>query len=429
MLALPDIIASMPLPTRIALETLGCKLNHAETESLARELTAAGGWIVSWETEADIYILNTCTVTHVADRKSRQLLRQAHRMNPAASIVVTGCYAGRQEKELSRIAGVSLLVSNEDKPGLVARLTESGYLPVAVPNIYTNVRTRAFIKAQDGCNRFCAYCIVPYVRGREKSRQTNEVVAEIQARVEEGYKEVVLTGTEIGAYAADGFCLKDLLEKILDTTDISRLRLSSLQPQEVTPELVDLWRNPRLCPHFHLSLQSGNRGVLERMNRCYTPREYEAAVGRIRDIVHGAALTTDIIAGFPGETETEFAESLAFCRQMAFARIHVFPFSPRPGTKAASMSGQISEPIKSERSRQMRALAGESSRAFHNLFLNTESEVLWEQAAAGIWSGYTPNYIRVYAGSVSNLINQLKRVRLTGLYRDGVWGEIIEGNK
>jgi threonylcarbamoyladenosine tRNA methylthiotransferase MtaB len=418
----------MPLPTRIALETLGCKLNQAETESLAQELAAAGGWIVSWDTEADIYILNTCTVTHVADRKSRQLLRQANRTNPAANIVVTGCYAVRQAEELSRIAGVRLLVSNEDKPRMVARLIESGYLPVATPIIYANVRTRAFIKAQDGCNCSCAYCIVPYVRGREKSRQANEVVAEIKARVKAGYKEVVLTGTEIGAYTSEGFYLKDLLQRILDTTGISRLRLSSLQPQEVTPELIDLWRNPRLCPHFHLSLQSGSRGVLKRMNRCYTPGEYQAAVGRIRSIIPGAALTTDIITGFPSETETEFAEGIAFCRQMAFARVHIFPFSPRPGTKAASMPGQISELVKSERCRQLRALAGESSRVFHGLFLNKESEVLWEQATTGIWSGYTPNYIRVYADSASNLINQLQMVRITGLYRDGVWGELIEGD-
>jgi threonylcarbamoyladenosine tRNA methylthiotransferase MtaB len=419
----------MPHPTRIALETLGCKLNQAETESLARELAAAGGCIVSWETEADIYILNTCTVTHVADRKSRQLLRQAHRMNPAASLVVTGCYAERQTEEISRIPGVSLVLSNEEKPDLVNKLIESGYLPVATSNSLPNGRTRAFIKAQDGCNRFCAYCIVPYVRGREKSHSSNEVVTEIQARVKEGFREVVLTGTEIGAYAADGVCLRDLLERILDTTDILRLRISSLQPQEITPELVDLWQNQRLCPHFHLSLQSGSWSVLERMNRRYTPGEYERAVGQIRTIAPGAALTTDIITGFPGETEAEFADSLTFSRQIAFARIHVFPFSPRPGTDAAMMPGQISEPIKQERSRQMMALAAESAANFHNLFLNTVSEVLWEQIKAGVWSGYTPNYIKVYSRSAFNLVNQIQRVRLKRLYRDGVWGEIIKVDK
>ena len=254
--------------TRVALDTIGCKLNQAETELLAKQFAEAGYRLVSTADEADVYILNTCTVTHVADSKSRHLLRVAHGRNPCARLVATGCYAERAPRELARIEGVDLVLGNDEKPHLLRRLEESGYLgsPVCVQchssSRHTGFRTRSFIKVQDGCHSFCAYCIVPLVRGGEKSEPVDQVVAEVEHRIAGGYKEVVLTGTEIGSYNYDGVGLRELIERILAETGVTRLRLSSLQPQEISPEPIRLWQDGRLCRHFHLSLQSGSDGVL-----------------------------------------------------------------------------------------------------------------------------------------------------------------------
>ena len=357
---------------RITFDSLGCKLNQAETELLARQLTERGHEVVGSVTEADIYVLNTCTVTHIADRKSRHLLRQAHRQNPAARLVVIGCYAERSPQELSRIDGVDLVLGNEQKPNLLRRLEESGLLSrnsfTRTGHRHNGCRTRAFIKVQDGCRSFCAYCIVPLVRREEISVPWNQVIAEVKQRVGEGAKEVVLTGTEIGSYHSDGVSLKELLEHILAETDVTRLRLSSLQPQEISPELIGLWRDRRLCPHFHLSLQSGSDTVLGRMKRCYTTADYQQAVSLIREVTPEAAITTDVIVGFPGETEAEFQESFSFCQRMGFARIHVFPYSPRQETEAAQMPNRVADKTKRERTQKMLALAEESARHFRQKF-------------------------------------------------------------
>jgi len=400
---------------KIVLETLGCKLNQAETEFLTRQLVEAGHRLVSRVDGADIYLLNTCTVTHTADAKSRHLLRLAHRRNPDALIVATGCYAQRRPQALAGIEGVGLVVGNNEKQRLAQRLQE---LACTVGQTSTNrylatdnrlvSRTRTFIKVQDGCNHFCAYCIVPMVRGREKSLPVDQVVAEVGHQVAAGYQEVVLTGTEIGSYNCDGVSLKGLLERILAETDVVRLRLSSLQPQEISPELIGLWRDQRLCPHFHLSLQSGSDGVLRRMKRGYSVNDYQGAVSLIRALVPNVAITTDIIAGFSGETEEEFAESYEFCRQMGFARIHVFPYSRRSGTEASQLPDQIGSQVKKERSQQMLALARGSARNFRRQFSGKVLPVLWEQQTAdGVWSGLTDNYIRVYARSDQDLTNKL----------------------
>jgi len=264
------------------------------------------------------------------------------------------------------------------------------------------------------------------VRGREKSLPLDQVVAEVKDRVAEGYKEVVLTGTEIGSYNDEGAGLKGLLQRILKETEVARLRLSSLQPQEISPEFIGLWRDRRLCRHFHLSLQSGSDAVLSRMKRRYTVGDYQQAVASIRDTVPGAAITTDIIVGFPGETEAEFDESYQLCRQVGFARIHVFPYSPRRGTEAATMPDQIGDRVKRERSQRMLALAKESAQNFRRKFLGRTMPVLWEKQTNGIWSGLTDNYIRVYTKSDKDLTNQLLPVRLVKLFnRDGVWGRCI----
>ena len=402
---------------KIALETLGCKLNQAETEALACEFMQSGHELVQRVEDADIYVLNTCTVTHTADSKSRHLLRQARRRNPTAHIIVTGCYAERAPSDLAKLEATDFISGNEDKMKLVQRLEEEGYLiktaRTSVAKEKIGFRTRAFIKIQDGCHNYCTYCIVPYVRRTEKSTPPDEIVEQANQRVSEGYQEIVLTGTRIGAYDSNGLKLKDLVVRILSETSIPRLRLSSLQPQEISTELIELWRDNRLCPHFHLSLQSGSNSVLKRMHRRYSVSEYEKTVALIRTMVPKVAITTDVIVGFPSETDEEFNESLDFCRHMNFARIHVFPFSPRSGTDAAKMPGQIPEKTKKERTRLMLALAKESMRRFREQFTGNELDVLWEkQTGQGVWSGITGNYLRVYKKDKRDLSNKVSLVKV-----------------
>ena len=413
----------------MALDSLGCKLNQAEIQSLARQLTEAGYRLVAPADKADIYILNTCTVTHVADRKSRHLLRLARRRNPAARLVAIGCYAERSPYELARIEGVDLVLGNDQKWHLLKLLEDADNRSwpssvVSSASHESSRRTRAFIKVQDGCRNFCAYCIVPFVRSREENVSADKVTALVGGLVATGCQEVVLTGTEIGTYNCNDTNLRGLLERILSETAVARLRLSSLQPPEISPELIESWRDSRLCPHFHLSLQSGSDTVLKRMKRRYISADYRRVVSLIRDSVPDVAITTDVIVGFPGETESEFQETYDFCRQLEFARIHVFPFSPRPGTGAATMPQQVSEKEKKQRSRQMLALARESAQSFQQQFLGKTMDVLWEQKSGGVWSGLTGNYIKVYARSHENLTNQLLPVKLVKLYRDGVWGDV-----
>ncbi len=416
---------------RVALDSLGCKLNQAETELLAKQFTEAGYRLVSPADEADVYILNTCTVTHIADRKSRHWLRLAHRRNPDARLVATGCYAQRAPQGLAQIEGIDLILGNEQKPHLLQLLEESGYLSRPAyaqgdltSGSHTGFRTRALVKVQDGCNDLCSYCIVPMVRGREKSLPLDQVVAEVRHRIANGYKEVVLTGVKIGSYSYNGVNLKGLLEHILAETDVARLRLSSLQPQEISPELITLWHDNRLCRHFHLSLQSGNDSVLRRMRRRYSISDYRQSVSLIRALVPEAAITTDIIVGFPGETSAEFEQSYKLCQKLGFARIHVFPYSPRQGTQASRMLNQVGDRIKKERSQRMLDLARESAQNFSQQFLGKTMPVLWEKRSDGTWSGHSDNYIKVYTKSNDDLTNKLLLVKLVKLFNgDGVWGK------
>jgi threonylcarbamoyladenosine tRNA methylthiotransferase MtaB len=412
----------------VVLETLGCKLNQADTELLAKQFGEAGCRLVSTVDEADIYILNTCTVTHIADRKSRHLLRLARRRNPGALVIATGCYAERAHQEIAGITGVDLVVGNTEKPNLVQILEMAGRMshshPVPGKPINAGLRTRAFVKVQDGCNSLCAYCIVPLVRGREESAAVDQITGEVKDRVSGGYHEVVLTGTKIGSYHHDGVTLKGLLEHLLADTGVARLRLSSLQPQEVSPELVGLWRDERLCRHFHLSLQSGSDSVLERMRRRYRAGDYQQALSLIRSAVPGVAITTDIIVGFPGETDREFEQSFNFCRQMEFSRIHVFPYSPRSGTEAARMPQPVGDTVKKQRSQQMLALAKESAQEFRQKFLGRTMMVLWEKQSDGVWTGLTDNYIKVYTKSDEDLTNKPLLAKLVEVRGDRVLGEI-----
>ena len=401
---------------KIALETLGCKLNQAETESLARQLLDAGYELTQHPAEADVYILNTCTVTHTADAKARHLLRSARRQNADVYIIAAGCYAQRANAELGAVEGVNRVVDNSEKANLlqiIKEIPQKARTGKESTGTGSSLRTRSFIKIQDGCRNFCAYCIVPYVRENETSVAPETIIGEIKQRAAEGCQEIVLTGTRVGGYGFSGLDLKGLLERILNETEISRVRLSSLQPREISPELIKLWHNPRLCPHFHLSLQSGSAAVLKRMKRQYTPAEYLEAVALIRKEVPAVAITTDIIAGFPGETDKEFAESLALCKEVDFARIHVFSYSPRSGTEAAKMPGQVPDKIKKERSLQMLALAEDCVKRFKESFTGEEMDVLWEkQTGDGDWTGITGNYIRVFAKSKDDLGNKLRTAKV-----------------
>jgi len=414
---------------KVAFYTLGCKLNQAETESLVDDFSRAGFQVVASDDAADIYIANTCTVTHIADRKSRHWLRASRRRNPDALVIATGCYAQRNHRGLATLA--DLVVGNEAKADLVALTrallpeaqglakdeTQRSQTPLA------NTRVRSLVKIQDGCHCSCTYCIVPGVRPREYSLPAPRIVDEIRERVDRGYREVVLTGTRIGSYHSDGVALQDLVQHILHDTGIERLRLSSLQPSEISSGFLALWEDERLCLHFHLALQSGSAAVLNRMRREYSPEDYRRSIDLIRDLMPDAAITTDIIVGFPGESDEEFEQSYVFCSQSDFASIHVFPFSPRPGTAASGMSEQVADRVKQERSRRMLELARSTQRRFCERYLGATMPVLWEKETipgSGVYSGLTSNYIRMFARSERPLSNELTSATLLEVDAEGM---------
>ncbi len=422
---------SVAVKQRVAFHTLGCKLNQAETEFLARRFAAAGYHVVGGD-RGDVCVINTCTVTHVADRKSRHLLRLLRKRNPGALIVATGCYAERAPQELAKI-GADLVVGNEQKMEITDlvkdRSASAAYCSAEESVVNGIIRVRSFIKIQDGCSDYCAYCVVPTVRRREYCLPVAEIISEVKARTSAGYKEVVLTGTEIGAYKYGEANLRHLVERILADTDVERVHLSSLQPQEISAELLSLWRDSRLCRHFHLALQSGSDAVLHRMRRRYSIADYEKAISSIREAAPDAAITADVMVGFPGESGDEFEESHRFCRQIGLADIHVFAFSPRPGTSAVKMPVQVGDRLRKERSLRMLGLAQRSAREFRERFLGQNTTVLWEKEVtpgSGVYSGLTNNYIRVFAESHERLTNQLLPVKLAGLYEQGLWGKLIK---
>jgi threonylcarbamoyladenosine tRNA methylthiotransferase MtaB len=421
---------------RVAFYTLGCKLNQAETESLVGQFSQSGFQLVSPSDVADIYIANTCTVTHIADRKSRHWLRLARRRNPRALIIATGCYAQRSHQDLAQLA--DLVVDNPVKQHLLAiiqslSLEERGLDDSEAKQsqtIVATVRTRSLIKIQDGCHSPCTYCIVPKVRPREYSLLASQIIDEVKQKVALGYKELVLTGTKVGSYKDDGTNLGDLVQRILTSTGIERLRLSSLQPSEISSEFLALWQDERLCRHFHLALQSGSETVLQRMRRSYSLDQYQRTLNLIKEVPE-VAITTDIMVGFPGESDKEFEHSYSFCQQAGFANIHVFPFSPRPETVAATMPEQIKDKIKQERNRRMLELSLSSRRSFYEQFLGQTMPVLWEKETglgSGIYSGLTSNYIRVFAHSEKPLNNEITPVKLVEFHNQGIRGEVMDEN-
>ena len=424
---------------KAALHNLGCKVNAYETEAMQELLEQNGYEIVPFQEGADIYIINTCTVTNMADRKSRQMIHRAKKMNPDAIVVAAGCYVQAQENSDKIDECIDIVIGNNKKQNLIEILEEYEQKRKEADGVFvqqevidinhtkeyeelhltrTAEHTRAYIKVQDGCNQFCTYCIIPYMRGRVRSRRKEEVVEEVSALAANGYKEVVLTGIHLSSYGVDfeeKETLLSLIQAVHAIEGIERIRLGSLEPRIITEEFASaLSALPKICPHFHLSLQSGCEETLKRMNRRYSAEEYFEKCILLRKYFENPALTTDIIVGFPGETEEEFEESRAFVEKVNFYETHIFKYSKRQGTKAAVMPNQVPEPEKTKRSNTLLALDERNRKAYEEQFAGKETEILVEEQmekdGKTYWIGHTKEYIRLAILSDENLSGRLLRV-------------------
>lgn len=425
---------------KIYLDTIGCRLNQAEIEAYARRFRAAGHELATTPEEADLAVVNTCTVTAQAAADSRGTVRRIQRAG-VDEILVTGCWSSLNPAEAARLPGVRQVIPNAEKDRLVSQaldLPEEAFdlEPVArEPLPGMRMRTRAFIKVQDGCDNRCTFCVTTLARGAGRSRPMGEVLDDIHAAVgsgEAGAQEIVLTGVHLGSWGQDfasPLHLRQLIETILAETGVPRLRLSSLEPWDLDENFFELWADPRMCRHVHLPLQSGCDRTLRRMARKTTPAAFAKIVQAARMAAPDMAITTDIIAGFPGEDEAEFEESLAFVRSIEFAGGHVFTYSARPGTAAARMPGQVSHPLRKQRNARLRQALAESARRYQERFIGRVMPVLWESAATlgpQGWevSGLTGNYLRVNAHAPETLWNQITPVRLDRLAGEHIWGKI-----
>ena len=440
---------------KAALHNLGCKVNAYETEAMQEMLEKAGYEIVPFKEGADLYVINTCTVTNIADRKSRQMLHRARKMNPDAVVVAAGCYVQAKEKEIQVDDCIDIVLGNNKKQNLIEALEEYERTHNADCNVIENEKnaknqendrkaeikmeeigktkeyenlhltkpgdhTRAYIKVQDGCNQFCTYCIIPYARGRVRSRSMEDVTEEVRTLAENGYKEVVLTGIHLSSYGIDfdkERHLLDLIRAVHQIEGIERIRLGSLEPGIITEEFAEaISKLPKMCPHFHLSLQSGCNATLKRMNRRYTSEEYAERCGILRKYFENPALTTDVIVGFPGETEEEFEASRNFVDSIDFYETHIFKYSRREGTKAAVMPDQVSEGKKSVRSAEMIEMGEQKRRAYEESFIGKEVEVLVEEEIERngeiFWTGHTKEYIKIALQSRENLRNCIVKVQI-----------------
>ena len=409
----------------VATLTLGCKLNQAETQQAARELQQHGCVTVDRPTRADAYLINTCTITHVADRKARRLIRLAQRLSPDAPVVVTGCYAERDAAEITSLARVAVVPNGRKQDAAAAVLSAiDGLKPISNETLASSNRTRAFIKIQEGCDDVCAFCIVPYVRGRERANPIDEIVAAAQERVEEGVQEIVLTGTQPGAYGrdrSDGASAATLIEAMLAETDAARIHYSSIQPQDITPQLLACWDDARMCRHFHVALQSGSEQVLSRMRRRYSASEFREAVDSIRVAVPGASITTDIIAGFPGERDADHHDSVQMMEDVQFTDVHVFPYSQRPNTSASLLEDDVSPELKRERARELRDLGARQRQDALNARIGALETVLFENSDSGLSDTYLP----VRVDTNADLTNQLRSVRIVSVDAGVLSGELV----
>ena len=445
---------------KVAFHTLGCKVNQYETEAMREQFAAAGFEPVDEKAFADVYIINTCTVTNLADRKSRQYIRRMKKKNPDAIIAVTGCYAQISPDELAGLPEVDIVAGTGEKGNILDYVTEAlrlgGNSRTAQVHIKSRKqlceyqdrgiitsmesRTRAYIKIQEGCDRFCTYCLIPFARGQVRSRNPREVIAEAEALIGKGFKELILTGINTALYGSEeDFAEKypdfrpelsgveKILAEIEELSGDFRIRLSSLEPTVVDGDYAQgLMKYSRLCHHLHLSAQSGSDHVLRLMNRPYTRNDYLDIVRRLRDSDPNYGITTDMIAGFPQETPEDFADSLKLMEEAEFGRVHVFPYSKRPGTTAASMDGQIPPQIKAERAAELIRKADETAARFLAGCIGEKRTVLFEEEEGGFFTGYTDNYVKVYvpAFGAAGLLNSFKEVKLLEIYKDGMKGEI-----
>lgn len=428
---------------KVAVHTLGCKVNQQESEAMVSLFKRAGYLEVDFHDLADVYIINTCSVTHLADRKSRQMIRRAINNNPLALVAVTGCYAQTAPGEILDIPGVKLVVGTADRQRLV-ELVEAAQQNDRPLNVVSDImqasrfediaggdsdpqRVRAYLKIQEGCSQFCAYCIIPYARGPLRSSPLPEVIQSAEKLVRDGFKEIVLTGIHTGAYgaeAADGPGLADLIQALAALPGLARLRISSIDPNEVNDRLLDLMASsPVLCPHLHIPLQSGDDSVLRRMNRIYTTADYAALLQKVRGRIPGIALTTDIMVGFPGETAENFANTLAFTEKMGFSALHVFKYSPRRGTPAADFPDQLPGPLKESRSQGLISLGRRLSAEYAEINMGSVVSVLVEEeiqlSGQPFWSGHTGNYLKVAFTAADQLKGSLVDVCLVS-HREGL---------
>lgn len=439
----------------VFLTTLGCRLNEAELESWTRGFLAAGHRVVAQPTDAQVMVLNTCAVTGEAARKSRKLLGGIHRQNPSAKLVITGCFAELEPERARALTGVDMVVGNRDKEQLVdmvCGLVSGQSAAPTMPELATEpdgahafpadapappsaglvklgarapsatARTRAFIKVQDGCRNRCTFCIVTIARGEERSRSVADIVTEVTALHRQGYCEAVLTGVHLGGYGSDiGTDLTELVTAVLDRTEIPRVRLSSLEPWDLPAGFFELWRHPRLMPHLHLPLQSGSDAVLRRMARRCSAAEFAGLAARARAAIPALSLTTDVIVGFPGETEADWQETVAFARAVGFAHMHIFTYSPRAGTKAARLPAQLGKSVKRARSRELHQLAAAMKLEHLQRFVGAVRPVLWEGAGAlqadgrRCFAGYTDNYLRVETVTSEALGNRVTNAHLDAI--------------
>ena len=416
---------------RIYFDLVGCRVNEAEIESMSAETLALHHEIAPTLETADWIVLNTCTVTREAERDSRQKIRQAHDRNPAARIAVTGCWSTMEPERAAALPGVTRVIPNTEKDALIRAILGAEEPPDVARGaspITVRRRTRAYIKIQDGCDNACAYCVTRLARGPLRSRAADAILADILAAQRAGVKEAVLAGVHLGAWGRDlgaGLVLEDLLEDILARTAIPRLRLSSLEPWDLHPEFFRLWQNARLCPHLHLPLQSGCGSTLRRMNRRTSPEEYADLVAAARAEIPDLAVTADLMVGFPGEDELEFRESIGFAERMRFARLHIFRFSPRPGTAAAEMDTAVPPDAIRHRAMWARHIGSQAADNFSRAFLGREMDVLWEaDTRGGLRHGLTGNFLRVRVQSEDIRPNTISRAKLISIDRDEIVGEL-----
>ncbi|WP_196592758.1 tRNA (N(6)-L-threonylcarbamoyladenosine(37)-C(2))-methylthiotransferase MtaB [Pectinatus sottacetonis] len=426
---------------KVALTTLGCKVNQFETETIAGLFRQRGYDVVDFTEKADVYIINTCSVTHLGEKKSRQLIRRANHLNNDAVVAVTGCYAQLAPKEIKKIDGVKAVIGTNERKNIVDVVEKAAVGKTVIsdvkdimhehefediPMFGMQSRTRAFLKIQDGCNNFCSYCIIPYARGPLRSRSLNSIIKEADKLINNQFHEIVLSGIHLGAYGRDlpeDITLADAVEVVLSLKGLKRLRLGSLESIEVSDKLLELLVNNRhFAHHLHLPLQAGDNEILKAMNRHYSIQDFAELLKKITKHVPDIAISTDVIAGFPGETDAQFVHSLEYIKSLPICRIHAFPYSKRRGTPAAAMDNQVAEGVKKQRVHELQKLSKEKSSQFYAQFIGKSLDVLVEQENDGIVDGHTGNYIKVYTDKKIKK-GEIYSLKMIKSYKDGLWGE------